>query len=98
MVFSLVHDMGLVSALRTSNQHVKNIMKKWFILATIVCVAGFAQAGKKDKGDQTKEQYITAEKAKAEKKGKDFDKSKAEKKFDKKDTNKDGIINDKDGK
>lgn len=74
-------------------------MKKWFVLALIVCVAGFVQAGEKsdkkgaDKGkDTSKEQFVASQKKMAEKKGNEFDQAKAEARFDKMDKNKDGVL------
>ena len=74
-------------------------MKKWFVLALIVCVAGAIQAGedgaKKGKGkgkEVTKEQYVAQQKKMAEKKGNEFDQAKAEAKFDKADKNADGKL------
>jgi hypothetical protein len=76
-------------------------MKKWFVLAMIVAVAGMAQAGedakKKGEGkgqgkDVTKKQYVAQQKKMAEKKGTEFDKAKAEAQFDKKDKNNDGVL------
>jgi hypothetical protein len=77
-------------------------MKKWFVLALIVCVAAAVQAGegegkKKGKGkgkggDVTKEQFIERAKKTAEKKGTEFDQAKVEKRFDRLDANKDGKL------
>ncbi len=75
-------------------------MKKWLILAVIVCVGVVVQAAegegkKKDKGggsDVTKEQYVASAKKRAEKKGKDFNQAKVEATFDKLDANKDGKL------
>ncbi len=73
-------------------------MKKWFVLALIVCVAAAVQAGegkKKGKGKGgavTKEKFVAQAKARAEKKGTEFDQAKVEKMFDKKDVNKDGKL------
>jgi hypothetical protein len=70
-------------------------MKKWIVLAMIVCVAVCAEAAKKDKGaakEMTKEQYVEAAKKKAEKGGKTFDQAKTEKAFDKADKNGDGKL------
>lgn len=66
-------------------------MKKWFMVALIACVAVGVQAKKEFKA-QTKAEYVAERKAKAEKKGQDFDKAKWVKKFDGKDANKDGIL------
>jgi hypothetical protein len=75
-------------------------MKKWFVLALIICVAGAVQAGegeeakKKGKGgrDVSKEQFVAQQKKMAEKKGTEFDQAKAESKFDKADKNADGKL------
>ncbi|MCF7849101.1 MAG: hypothetical protein K9M45_09640 [Kiritimatiellales bacterium] len=70
-------------------------MKKWIVLAMIVCVAVCAEAGKKDKGaakEQTKEQFVEAAKKRAEKGGKTFDQAKTEKSFDKLDKDGDGKL------
>ena len=72
-------------------------MKKLFILALIVAVAGMAQAGeegkKKGEGkDVTKEQFVAQQKKMAEKKGTEYDQAKADARFDKMDKNKDGKL------
>ena len=75
-------------------------MKKWFVLALIVCFAGAVQAGddakkNENKGknkDVTKEAFVANQKKMAEKKGTEFDQAKAEAAFDKKDKNKDGVL------
>jgi hypothetical protein len=71
-------------------------MKKWIVLAMIVCVAVCAEAKKDKKGgapkEMTKEQYVEAAKKKAEKGGKTFDQAKTEKAFDKADKNGDGKL------
>ena len=74
-------------------------MKKWFVLALIVCVAGSIQAGeggdkekKKGKREPTKEQYVKMQQKQAEKKGAEFDKAATEAKFDKLDKNADGKL------
>ncbi|VGO20725.1 EF-hand domain-containing protein [Pontiella sulfatireligans] len=77
-------------------------MKKWFVLAMIVCAAVAVQAGEgkkkgADKGkapgkDVTKEQFCAQQKKMAEKKGSEFDQAKVEAKFAKLDKNKDGKL------
>jgi hypothetical protein len=75
-------------------------MKKWFVLALIVCVAAAVQAGegegkKKGKGqgkELTKEEYVAQQKKMSEKKGTEFDQAKVESRFDKMDKNDDGKL------
>lgn len=74
-------------------------MKKWFVLALIVCVAAAVQAGeegkKKGEGkgkDVTKEKFVANAKKQAEKKGTEFDQAKVEARFDKMDKNGDGVL------
>ena len=73
-------------------------MKKWFMLAMIVCVAVAVQAGEEGKkkgkggGDVTKEQFVERQKKMAENKGEDFDQAKVEARFDKMDKNGDGVL------
>ena len=75
-------------------------MNKWFVMALIVCVSAAVQAGdgkKKGEGkgggkDVSKEQFVAQQQKMAEKKGTEFDKAKAEAKFDKADKNKDGKL------
>ena len=73
-------------------------MKKWLAVALFACVAVAVQAGegegkkKGQGGDTTKEQYIAQAKKQAETKGTEFDQAKVEAKFDKMDTNKDGVL------
>ena len=75
-------------------------MKKWFVLALIVCVAAAVQAGegegkKKGEGkgkDVTKEQFVANAKKQAEKKGAEFDQAKVDARFAKKDKNGDGVL------
>ena len=81
-------------------------MKKWFVLALMVCVAAAVQAdqgagkngnaSKKGKNhgqkDMTKEQFFAQQKRMAEKKGRVYSQATAEKRFNKLDTNKDGIL------
>ena len=83
-------------------------MKKWFVLALIVCFSGAVQAGEEgkkkdaDKGkgkDVTKEQFVANQEKMAEKKGTEFNQAKAEAAFDKRDKNKDGVLSgDENGK
>ena len=81
-------------------------MKKWFILAMIVCVSAAVTAGEDKKTDSkakkketTKESYVAWKKADAEKAGKKFDQAAAEAHFDKRDKNKDGkLTGDEKGK
>ena len=76
-------------------------MKKWFILALIVCFGAAVQAGEEgkkkgeDKGkgkDVTKEAFVANQKKMAEKKGTEFDQAKSEARFEKLDKNKDGKL------
>ena len=72
-------------------------MKKWFVLAMIVCVSVAVQAADEGKkkgkgGDVSKEKYIAQQQKMAEKKGAEFDKAKAEAKFAKLDKNSDGML------
>jgi len=64
-------------------------MKKWIVLALIVCVAGVVQ-GK----PTTKEDYLASREKSAQKDGKEFDKEKTAAYFDKFDLNKDGVHDD----
>ncbi len=74
-------------------------MKKWLFAALVGCVAVAVQAeegtqkekGKKD-GSVTKAQYVENQRKMAEKKGQEFDQAKTEARFDKMDTNKDGVL------
>jgi hypothetical protein len=76
-------------------------MKKWFVLALIVCVSAAVQAGEgeaKKKGaakggkEVSKEQFVAQQKNMAEKKGTEFDQAKSEARFAKMDKNKDGKL------
>ncbi len=78
-------------------------MKKWMILALILCIGAAVQAEetkdkKKQKGPKepvTKEQYIAQQKKMAEKKGTEFDQAKVEAQFKKLDKNGDGKLSTK---
>jgi len=73
-------------------------MNKWFVLTMLVCMAAAVHAGEEGKkkgkggGDVTKAQFVERQQKMAEKKGADFDKAKAEAKFDKMDKNGDGVL------
>jgi len=76
-------------------------MKKWIAVALIVCVASFVQAaeGKKKGGKgkgagkpMNKEQFVAAAEKRMKAAGKEFDKAKVEKMFDKLDTDGDGTV------
>jgi hypothetical protein len=74
-------------------------MKKWFVMALVVCVAAAVQAGdgkgkgKKKKGKEiTKEEYVAKQRKNAEKKGVEFDQSKSEANFDKLDKDGSGTL------
>jgi hypothetical protein len=75
-------------------------MKKWFVMALLVCVAAAVQAaegeGKKKGegkgGDVTKAQFVAQQKKMAEKKGTEFDQAKADATFAKLDKNSDGKL------
>ncbi|MCF7849099.1 MAG: hypothetical protein K9M45_09630 [Kiritimatiellales bacterium] len=71
-------------------------MKKWIVVALIVCVAGFVQAAeKKGKGagkPVNKEQFCAQMKKNMEKQGKTFDQAKIEKRFDQLDKDGDGKL------
>jgi hypothetical protein len=62
-------------------------MKKFLLFIAITMIGVVASAA-----DQTKEQYLAAKKASAEKAGKTFDEAKTIKEFDKKDVDKDGVF------
>lgn len=79
-------------------------MKKWFVMAMIVCLAAAVQAaegegkkkgegkGKGKGGDVTKEQFVANAKKQAEAKGAAFEQAKVEARFEKMDKNKDGVL------
>ena len=75
-------------------------MKKWLILACIAGICGSIQAGeegkKKGEGSQgkpmNKKQFVAQQKKMAENKGVEFDQAAAEARFDRMDSNKDGVL------
>ncbi len=74
-------------------------MKKWFILALMVCVAAAVQAegkkgdgSKKGKKELNKEEFCVMQKRMAEKNGKEYNQAAAEQRFEMLDKNKDGKL------
>jgi hypothetical protein len=67
-------------------------MKKWIIAACIVCTAAFVQAKQAVPRGETKEQFLEAQKKKAQDTGRKYRQDNAEKVFHKMDANQDGIV------
>ena len=67
-------------------------MKRLFLLIVFLMAGIVAQAAPAPKEPQTLDQYLAAQKAKAEKKGSAFDEAKSKEAFAKKDLDKNGIL------